>query len=125
MDKELSDLHIQYIKGVGPARAKLFSRLGIKTVFDALHHLPEPEPILKEIVRVLNNDGLFVLADFTQEGFQIINRVHGLEEKDHNRFPHSIEDAVKQLTSFGLVLISQEQDYQEKVAVLRKIPYSP
>ncbi len=40
MDKELSELHIQFIKGVGPARAKLFSRLGIKTVYDALHHLP-------------------------------------------------------------------------------------
>jgi ATP-dependent DNA helicase RecG len=40
MDKELSELDIQFIKGVGPARAKLFSRLGIKTVYDAFHHLP-------------------------------------------------------------------------------------
>jgi ATP-dependent DNA helicase RecG len=40
MDKELSELDIQFIKGVGPARAKLFNRLGIKTVYDAFHHLP-------------------------------------------------------------------------------------
>ncbi|MDI6891135.1 MAG: ATP-dependent DNA helicase RecG [Thermodesulfovibrionales bacterium] len=38
--KDLSDLQIQYIKGVGPQRAKLLSRLGIKTVKDALYYLP-------------------------------------------------------------------------------------
>lgn len=36
------DLHkeIQYIKGVGPARAKLFNRLGINTVEDLLYFIP-------------------------------------------------------------------------------------
>ncbi|MEW6215267.1 MAG: hypothetical protein AB1478_08745, partial [Nitrospirota bacterium] len=33
--KDLSDFQIQYIKGVGPQRARLLSRLGIKTVKDA------------------------------------------------------------------------------------------
>jgi ATP-dependent DNA helicase RecG len=40
MDKDLSDFPIQYIKGVGPQRAKLFSRIGINTVKDALSYLP-------------------------------------------------------------------------------------
>lgn len=40
MDKDLSDFQIQYIKGVGPYRAKLLTRLGIKTVKDALYYLP-------------------------------------------------------------------------------------
>ncbi|MEW6215440.1 MAG: ATP-dependent DNA helicase RecG [Nitrospirota bacterium] len=38
--KDLSDFQIQYIKGVGPQRARLLSRLGIKTVKDALYYLP-------------------------------------------------------------------------------------
>jgi len=31
---------VQYIKGVGPRRAKLLERLGLRTVDDLLHHLP-------------------------------------------------------------------------------------
>jgi ATP-dependent DNA helicase RecG len=40
MVKDLSDFPIQYIKGVGPRRARLLSRLGITTVRDALYYLP-------------------------------------------------------------------------------------
>jgi ATP-dependent DNA helicase RecG len=40
MAKDLSDFQIQYIKGVGPQRARCLSRLGIKTVKDALYYLP-------------------------------------------------------------------------------------
>lgn len=40
MHKDLSTLDIQYIKGVGPHRAKLLSRLGIKTARDAVYYLP-------------------------------------------------------------------------------------
>jgi len=34
------EVPIQYLKGVGPERAKLFARLGITTVEDFLYHLP-------------------------------------------------------------------------------------
>jgi ATP-dependent DNA helicase RecG len=40
MNKDLSDFQIQYIKGVGPQRAKLLNRLSIKTFKDALYYLP-------------------------------------------------------------------------------------
>ena len=34
------DSGIQYLKGVGPKRAELFEKLGIKTVRDLIYHLP-------------------------------------------------------------------------------------
>lgn len=40
MDKDPADVPIQYIKGVGPQRARLLSRLGITTAQDALLYLP-------------------------------------------------------------------------------------
>jgi ATP-dependent DNA helicase RecG len=52
MPNDLSELSIQYIKGVGPHRAKLLKRLGISTVEDALHYLPyryEDRSALKKI----------------------------------------------------------------------------
>ncbi|MGA1842862.1 MAG: class I SAM-dependent methyltransferase [bacterium] len=97
------------------------------TVFmiNALHHLPDPGPILSEAARVLNTDGCFVLADFTMEGFRIINRIHGLEEKEHHRYAHTVGDVVGQLTSLGFVLISQRQGHQEEVAVFLKTAHNP
>lgn len=40
MDKDILESPIQYIKGVGPRRAALLSRLNIKTARDALYYLP-------------------------------------------------------------------------------------
>ena len=40
MAKDLSDFPIQFIKGVGPNRAKLLNRIGIETVKDSLYYLP-------------------------------------------------------------------------------------
>ncbi len=40
MAKNLRDFPLQYIKGVGPERAKLLSRIGIKNIKDALYFLP-------------------------------------------------------------------------------------
>ncbi len=40
MDRDLSDFSIQFIKGVGPNRAKLLNRIGIETVKDSLYYLP-------------------------------------------------------------------------------------
>ena len=97
------------------------------TVFmvNALHHLSDPDPVFSEVERVIDHGGLFVLSDFTQEGFQIINKVHGLEEKEHNRFTHSMENAVARLISSGFELISRQQGHQEDVSVLRRTPHNP
>lgn len=40
MVKDPSDFQIQYVKGVGPHKSQILSRLGIKTVRDALYYLP-------------------------------------------------------------------------------------
>lgn len=55
MDKDLSDKPIESITGIGPQRAKLFSRLGIRTIPDALYYLPyryEDRTGLKQISEV-------------------------------------------------------------------------
>jgi ATP-dependent DNA helicase RecG len=35
-----ADTHVQYLKGVGPNRARLLRRLGIETALDLVHHYP-------------------------------------------------------------------------------------
>jgi ATP-dependent DNA helicase RecG len=71
MDNDLSGLQIQYIKGVGPRRAEIFSRLGIKTIHDALYCLPkryEDRNNIKNICELKAGDietvrGLILSAD--------------------------------------------------------------
>ena len=56
MDKGLHDHSIKDIKGIGPQRAKLFSRLGIQTIQDALYYLPcryEDRRSLKKIAELI------------------------------------------------------------------------
>src|SRR3989338_11653316 len=38
--KNLSDISIQYVKGVGPARKKMFAQLGIATIEDLFYFFP-------------------------------------------------------------------------------------
>ncbi|HUR39399.1 MAG TPA: hypothetical protein VM222_07890, partial [Planctomycetota bacterium] len=40
MSDDLLQRPVQFIQGVGPRRAKLLERLGLRTVDDLLHHLP-------------------------------------------------------------------------------------
>ncbi|HEC98047.1 MAG TPA: ATP-dependent DNA helicase RecG [Nitrospirae bacterium] len=40
MNKDLHDYPVQFVKGIGPGKAKLLARLEIKTVADALCHIP-------------------------------------------------------------------------------------
>lgn len=49
MDK---DVHIQYLKGVGPARAKLFSKLGIESVGALLRFFPRTYENWKDTVSI-------------------------------------------------------------------------
>ncbi len=55
MGKDASDHPIEYAKGIGPQRAKLFLRIGIKTIRDALYSLPyryEDRTELKKIAEL-------------------------------------------------------------------------
>lgn len=58
----MTDLHrdIQYIKGVGPARARLFKRLGVRTVEDLLFFIPfryEDRGNIRPISEILQSRG--------------------------------------------------------------------
>jgi len=54
MGKNLSEFPIQYIKGVGPQRAKLLNNLGIKTVEDAIYYLPYRYEDRKNVKKISN-----------------------------------------------------------------------
>ncbi len=62
------DDSVQYIKGVGEKRAKIFGKIGIKTVSDLLYHLPrdyEDRSEVKDICDLINGETVCVKGRLT------------------------------------------------------------
>jgi ubiquinone/menaquinone biosynthesis C-methylase UbiE len=52
---------------------------------NALHHLAQVWTVLAEAHRVIKPDGKLVLADFTPEGFDLMERIQEFEGRSHPR----------------------------------------
>ena len=50
---------------------------------DLMHHLPEPEAILREMMRVCKPGGQIVLADINENGKRILAEIHESEGRTH------------------------------------------
>lgn len=55
------------------------------TVFsvNVLHHLSNPYLVIDELIRLVSPGGRLVLADFTPEGFKVMDKIHSLEGNVH------------------------------------------
>ncbi|MBP7828990.1 MAG: class I SAM-dependent methyltransferase [Kiritimatiellae bacterium] len=65
---------------------------------NALHHMTRIPTVLREILRVVRPGGKIVLADFSERGFAIMDRIHRSEGRRHLRRPYhfkTIEDLLK------------------------------
>jgi ubiquinone/menaquinone biosynthesis C-methylase UbiE len=61
------------------------SSFGCVAMMDVLHHLHDPVPVLAEMARVLAPGGRMVVADFDEQGFDLVTRVHRAEGREHPR----------------------------------------
>lgn len=50
---------------------------------DLIHHLPDPQPVLTEMLRVCKPTGRIIITDFSQKGFEIMNEAHLSEGRIH------------------------------------------
>jgi len=59
---------------------------------NAMHHFPQPDRALAEMVRVLKPGGKLAICDFSPSGFLVMDRIHQAEGTTHQhpnrRFPH-------------------------------------
>lgn len=92
------------------------------TMVNVLHHLENHRPIMAEITRVLAPDGRFVLADYTAEGFAILDHVHDIEGRVHDR-PGSfgVDDVARTLPEYGMACRERDTRFQQCVMVARKV----
>ncbi len=80
MSPDLYDKPVQYVKGIGPKRARLLARLGIKTILDALYYLPsryEDRRNIKKIADLAN--GAFQTVEGRVVAKEVQNTRRGLK----------------------------------------------
>jgi ubiquinone/menaquinone biosynthesis C-methylase UbiE len=108
--QRLARLNVAWAKPRGRARFVVADAARLpwkKHTFDcvvsvnALHHMTDIPGVLREITRVVRPAGKIVLADFNARGLAILQKVHRLEGRDHERVKYRFPDLVRRLAALG------------------------
>jgi MinD superfamily P-loop ATPase/ubiquinone/menaquinone biosynthesis C-methylase UbiE len=87
---------------------------------NVLHHLQKPYQVIEELVRILSSNGKIILADFTEEGFKIMDKIHALEGRSHEKGNVALSDVESYLIKKGFSVIKTKSLIQE-VLVAKKV----
>jgi ubiquinone/menaquinone biosynthesis C-methylase UbiE len=96
------------------------NHFGCAVMMDVLHHLVDPIPVLEEVARVLKPSGTFILADFSAEGFVLLNRVLHEEGREHAVSGVTLKSAEISLSRKEFAPIVHCSAHYHEVAVLVK-----
>jgi arsenite methyltransferase len=92
------------------------------TMVNVLHHLDEFTGTFREVSRVLTPGGRFVVADFTESGFEIIARINSSEGREHSRLNMvAMDDIVNMLPGFGLEFRRRDARFEQHVIMAVKL----
>jgi ubiquinone/menaquinone biosynthesis C-methylase UbiE len=94
---------------------------GCVATMDALHHLDEPSPVLGEMARVLGDAGTIVIADFNEQGFDLVSRIHRERGHIHPRTAATVALAQDELLRKGFQLFKQKTGYFHDIVIMPKI----
>jgi SAM-dependent methyltransferase len=82
---------------------------------NVLHHLINPYKVMDEFVRVLAPKGRLILADFTEKGFEIMDKIHGMEGHAHETGKVSLQDAELYLVKKRFSIKTAESAHQRVI----------
>ena len=87
---------------------------------NVLHHLQNPYQVVEELSRILSSNGKLILADFTEEGFKIMDKIHALDGNTHEAGKIVLSDVESYLIKKGFSVIKTKSLIQE-VLVAKKV----
>jgi len=98
-----------------------FAEGSFDTIFsvNVLHHLRNPYMVLDEFIRILSPTGKMVLADFTQEGFKVMDKIHGLEGNIHEVGKAGLKDVESYLIKKGFSVKEAQSTHQCVLVAVR------
>lgn len=86
---------------------------------NTLHHLHNAYKVVDEFLRILRPCGKLVMADFTGEGFKMMDKVHAAEGKPHEVCQTSLDDVSDYLNK-KLFLIKHFRSIYQHVLIAKR-----
>ena len=97
-------------------------QFNLVTMINVLHHLEEFNGIFAEVTRVLEPGGRFLVADFTDAGFTVLDRIHRDEGRVHDRLNAvEMDEVARMLPSFSLECRGRDARFFEHVILAEKV----
>jgi ubiquinone/menaquinone biosynthesis C-methylase UbiE len=119
--KENVDSQIQFVEGDAAHLNYADEYFGCAAMMDVLHHLENPKAVLYEMGRAIKEKGIVIIADFDEQGFDLIARVHRERGDEHKKIPISVDFAQEVLANAGFRCLKRTQGFFHEVAVLEKV----
>ena len=79
---------------------------------NVLHHLRNPRQVIDEFMRLVSPQGKIIVADFTDEGFKIMDKIHALEGNKHEVGKIRLADVEAYLKERSFLVRNIESAYQ-------------
>jgi ubiquinone/menaquinone biosynthesis C-methylase UbiE/acyl-coenzyme A thioesterase PaaI-like protein len=111
---------IRFVRGDATHLPFPDAHFGCAAMFDVLHHLADPAPVLREMARVVKPRGAIIVADFDETGFELVARVHREDGHEHTRTTATVDGARRELTRLGFRCTNDREDHHHRVAALVK-----
>ena len=87
---------------------------------NVLHHLQNPYQVADELSRILSSNGRLILADFTEAGFKIMEKIHTLEGRTHEAGKIILSDIEVYLETKGFLIKKAKSSIQEVLVAKKK-----
>jgi ubiquinone/menaquinone biosynthesis C-methylase UbiE len=110
------DGRIRFLLGDGRSLPLPDRYFGSVAMMDVLHHLEDVAPVLGEMIRVIRPRGRIVVADFTEEGFELVAAAHRAEGREHPRSAVTMDEVGAVLTAAGWRLYGETTGHLHRVA---------
>lgn len=111
---------IRFVRGDGATLPFPAGRFGCVAMMEVLHHLTDLAPVARELARTVRPGGSLIVADFSEEGLELVARVHREEGGDHVCSEVTLEQAVAQFQELGLRCAKRCEGELHRVAVFAK-----
>jgi len=89
---------------------------------NVLHHLSNPYLVIDELIRILSPKGKLILADFSEEGLRVMDKIHSLKGDTHEAGEISLAQAEEYLLRKGFSTKRSQTMHQYVLVSRRKIP---
>ncbi|RKY32638.1 MAG: hypothetical protein DRP74_02030 [Candidatus Omnitrophota bacterium] len=88
---------------------------------NTVHHLENPFKVIDELIRIVSFEGKIIIADFTEKGLSLMDKIHKQEGRTHQVGKTGLSDIEKYLTEKGFAVSRDNSEFQQILIAYHQI----